>query len=95
HSERCACYCALNPDENPAQFGIFFSANRLRREFPNSFLGVQDDFCIQLIWTNSTNTTFSSKAISIKEYTNLLVFIVQFLRCNNRRIVNDAPVIAP
>ncbi|VFM96208.1 MAG: hypothetical protein BECKG1743F_GA0114225_101357 [Candidatus Kentron sp. G] len=42
---------ALNPDENPAQFGIFFSANRLRScleirvlevalrcEFPNSFL---------------------------------------------------------
>ncbi|VFN07035.1 MAG: hypothetical protein BECKG1743D_GA0114223_109663, partial [Candidatus Kentron sp. G] len=25
---------ALNPNENPAQFGIFFSANRLRREFP-------------------------------------------------------------
>ncbi|VFM99349.1 MAG: hypothetical protein BECKG1743F_GA0114225_103903, partial [Candidatus Kentron sp. G] len=24
-----------------------------------------------------------SKAISIKEYTNLLVFIVQLLRCNN------------
>ncbi|VFM98992.1 MAG: hypothetical protein BECKG1743D_GA0114223_100951, partial [Candidatus Kentron sp. G] len=24
------CYCALNPNENPAQFGIFFSANRLR-----------------------------------------------------------------
>ncbi|VFM97597.1 MAG: Methyltransferase domain-containing protein [Candidatus Kentron sp. G] len=23
--------CALNPNENPAQFGIFFSANRLRR----------------------------------------------------------------
>ncbi|VFN02361.1 MAG: hypothetical protein BECKG1743E_GA0114224_104983, partial [Candidatus Kentron sp. G] len=23
------CYCALNPNENPAQFGIFFSANRL------------------------------------------------------------------
>ncbi|VFN04160.1 MAG: hypothetical protein BECKG1743E_GA0114224_107001, partial [Candidatus Kentron sp. G] len=23
------------------------------------------------------------KAISIKEYTNLLVFIVQLLRCNN------------
>ncbi|VFN01638.1 MAG: hypothetical protein BECKG1743D_GA0114223_103421 [Candidatus Kentron sp. G] len=21
---------ALNPDENPAQFGIFFSANRLK-----------------------------------------------------------------
>ncbi|VFM97493.1 MAG: hypothetical protein BECKG1743D_GA0114223_102711, partial [Candidatus Kentron sp. G] len=24
-----------------------------------------------------------NKAISIKEYTNLLVFIVQLLRCNN------------
>ncbi|VFM95659.1 MAG: hypothetical protein BECKG1743F_GA0114225_100846, partial [Candidatus Kentron sp. G] len=35
------------------------------------------------------------KAISIKEYTNLLVFIVQLLRCNNSYIVNDAPVIAP
>ncbi|VFM96715.1 MAG: hypothetical protein BECKG1743D_GA0114223_100854 [Candidatus Kentron sp. G] len=32
-----------------------------------------------------------SKAISIKEYTNLLVFIVQLLRCNNSYIVNDAP----
>ncbi|VFN03514.1 MAG: hypothetical protein BECKG1743E_GA0114224_106251, partial [Candidatus Kentron sp. G] len=31
------------------------------------------------------------KAISIKEYTNLLVFIVQLLRCNNSYIVNDAP----
>ncbi|VFN07233.1 MAG: hypothetical protein BECKG1743E_GA0114224_111632, partial [Candidatus Kentron sp. G] len=28
---------------------------------------------------------------SIKEYTNLLVFIVQLLRCNNSYIVNDAP----
>ncbi|VFN06536.1 MAG: hypothetical protein BECKG1743F_GA0114225_112471, partial [Candidatus Kentron sp. G] len=27
-----------------------------------------------------------SKAISIKEYTNLLVFIVQLLRCNNSYI---------
>ncbi|VFM99069.1 MAG: hypothetical protein BECKG1743E_GA0114224_102284, partial [Candidatus Kentron sp. G] len=27
----CACYCALNLNENPAQFGIFFSANRLNR----------------------------------------------------------------
>ncbi|VFN04848.1 MAG: hypothetical protein BECKG1743D_GA0114223_107231, partial [Candidatus Kentron sp. G] len=26
------------------------------------------------------------KAISIKEYTNLLVFIVQLLRCNNSYI---------
>ncbi|VFM98442.1 MAG: hypothetical protein BECKG1743D_GA0114223_103581 [Candidatus Kentron sp. G] len=25
------------------------------------------------------------------QYTNLLVFIVQFLRCNNSYIVNDAP----
>ncbi|VFN04251.1 MAG: hypothetical protein BECKG1743F_GA0114225_109081, partial [Candidatus Kentron sp. G] len=25
------------------------------------------------------------------EYTNLLVFIVQLLRCNNSYIVNDAP----
>ncbi|VFM96485.1 MAG: hypothetical protein BECKG1743F_GA0114225_101617 [Candidatus Kentron sp. G] len=33
----------------------------------------------------------SPKAISIKEYTNLLVFIVQLLRCNNSYIVNDAP----
>ncbi|VFN01851.1 MAG: hypothetical protein BECKG1743D_GA0114223_103151, partial [Candidatus Kentron sp. G] len=32
-----------------------------------------------------------AKAISIKEYTNLLVFIVQLLRCNNSYIVNDAP----
>ncbi|VFN04748.1 MAG: hypothetical protein BECKG1743E_GA0114224_107721, partial [Candidatus Kentron sp. G] len=31
------------------------------------------------------------KAISIKEYTNLLVFIVQLLRCNNSYIVHDAP----
>ncbi|VFN02464.1 MAG: hypothetical protein BECKG1743F_GA0114225_106861, partial [Candidatus Kentron sp. G] len=29
-----------------------------------------------------------TKAISIKEYTNLLVFIVQLLRCNNSYIVN-------
>ncbi|VFN02864.1 MAG: hypothetical protein BECKG1743D_GA0114223_104056, partial [Candidatus Kentron sp. G] len=29
------------------------------------------------------------------EYTNLLVFIVQLLRCNNSYIVNDAPVISP
>ncbi|VFN06560.1 MAG: hypothetical protein BECKG1743E_GA0114224_110351, partial [Candidatus Kentron sp. G] len=28
----------------------------------------------------------SNKAISIKEYTNLLVFIVQLLRCNNSYI---------
>ncbi|VFN00395.1 MAG: hypothetical protein BECKG1743D_GA0114223_101897 [Candidatus Kentron sp. G] len=27
--------------------------------------------------------------IQLKEYTKLLVFIVQLLRCNNRRIVND------
>ncbi|VFM96505.1 MAG: hypothetical protein BECKG1743F_GA0114225_101641, partial [Candidatus Kentron sp. G] len=27
----------------------------------------------------------------MKEYTNLLVFIVQLLRCNNSYIVNDAP----
>ncbi|VFN05961.1 MAG: hypothetical protein BECKG1743F_GA0114225_111543, partial [Candidatus Kentron sp. G] len=27
--------------------------------------------------------------------TNLLVFIVQLLRCNNSYIVNDAPVITP
>ncbi|VFN03055.1 MAG: hypothetical protein BECKG1743D_GA0114223_104261, partial [Candidatus Kentron sp. G] len=27
--------------------------------------------------------------------TNLLVFIVQLLRCNNSYIVHDAPVIAP
>ena len=33
----------------------------------------------------------SDKAISIKEYTNLLVFIVQLLRCNNSYIVHDAP----
>ncbi|VFN03225.1 MAG: hypothetical protein BECKG1743D_GA0114223_104481, partial [Candidatus Kentron sp. G] len=33
----------------------------------------------------------SNKAISIKEYTNLLVFIVQLLRCNNSYIVHDAP----
>ncbi|VFN08099.1 MAG: hypothetical protein BECKG1743D_GA0114223_112832 [Candidatus Kentron sp. G] len=33
----------------------------------------------------------TNKAISIKEYTNLLVFIVQLLRCNNSYIVNDAP----
>ncbi|VFN07557.1 MAG: hypothetical protein BECKG1743D_GA0114223_110952, partial [Candidatus Kentron sp. G] len=32
-----------------------------------------------------------NKAISIKEYTNLLVFIVQLLRCNNSYIVHDAP----
>ncbi|VFM97095.1 MAG: hypothetical protein BECKG1743F_GA0114225_102204, partial [Candidatus Kentron sp. G] len=31
------------------------------------------------------------KAISIKEYTNLLVFIVQLGRCNNSYIVHDAP----
>ncbi|VFM99230.1 MAG: hypothetical protein BECKG1743E_GA0114224_102424, partial [Candidatus Kentron sp. G] len=29
----------------------------------------------------------TAKAISIKEYTNLLVFIVQLLRCNNSYIV--------
>ncbi|VFN05993.1 MAG: hypothetical protein BECKG1743E_GA0114224_109491 [Candidatus Kentron sp. G] len=37
----CNCYCALNPNENPAQFGIFFSANRLRiltSDFINSKL---------------------------------------------------------
>ncbi|VFM96164.1 MAG: hypothetical protein BECKG1743F_GA0114225_101311, partial [Candidatus Kentron sp. G] len=28
---------------------------------------------------------------SLKEYTNLLVFIVQLLRCNNSYIVHDAP----
>ncbi|VFN03875.1 MAG: hypothetical protein BECKG1743D_GA0114223_105234 [Candidatus Kentron sp. G] len=28
---------------------------------------------------------------SVKEYTNLLVFIVQLLRCNDSYIVNDAP----
>ncbi|VFN05005.1 MAG: hypothetical protein BECKG1743F_GA0114225_110132, partial [Candidatus Kentron sp. G] len=33
------------------------------------------------------------KAISIKEYTNLLVFIVQLLRCNNGYTVNDAPAV--
>ena len=33
----------------------------------------------------------SYKAISIEEYTNLLVFIAQLLRCNNSYIVNDAP----
>ncbi|VFM98897.1 MAG: hypothetical protein BECKG1743E_GA0114224_102161, partial [Candidatus Kentron sp. G] len=33
----------------------------------------------------------TNKAISIKEYTDLLVFIVQLLRCNNSCIVNDAP----
>ncbi|VFN02451.1 MAG: hypothetical protein BECKG1743E_GA0114224_105083, partial [Candidatus Kentron sp. G] len=27
--------------------------------------------------------SISAEAISIKEYTNLLVFIVQLLRCNN------------
>ncbi|VFM96873.1 MAG: hypothetical protein BECKG1743E_GA0114224_100959, partial [Candidatus Kentron sp. G] len=27
---------ALNPNENPAQFGIFFSANRLKKLFGNS-----------------------------------------------------------
>ncbi|VFN02005.1 MAG: hypothetical protein BECKG1743F_GA0114225_106422, partial [Candidatus Kentron sp. G] len=26
---------ALNPDENPAQFGIFFSANRLKTRLPD------------------------------------------------------------
>ncbi|VFM96066.1 MAG: hypothetical protein BECKG1743D_GA0114223_101054 [Candidatus Kentron sp. G] len=35
------------------------------------------------------------KVISVKEYTNLLVFIVQLLRCNNSYIVHDTPVIAP
>ena len=35
--------------------------------------------------------SISAEAISIKEYTNLLVFIVQLLRCNNSYVVNDAP----
>ena len=29
--------------------------------------------------------------IQLEEYTDLLVFIVQLLRCNNSYIVNDAP----
>ncbi|VFM97778.1 MAG: hypothetical protein BECKG1743F_GA0114225_102663, partial [Candidatus Kentron sp. G] len=33
----------------------------------------------------------TDKAISIKEYTGLLVFIVQLGRCNNSYIVHDAP----
>ncbi|VFN02232.1 MAG: hypothetical protein BECKG1743F_GA0114225_106632 [Candidatus Kentron sp. G] len=44
-------------------------------------------------WTNLplSQPPIHPKAISIKEYTNLLVFIVQLLRCNNSYIVNDAP----
>nr|VFJ43962.1 MAG: hypothetical protein BECKFM1743A_GA0114220_100136 [Candidatus Kentron sp. FM]VFJ50887.1 MAG: hypothetical protein BECKFM1743C_GA0114222_100906 [Candidatus Kentron sp. FM]VFK06383.1 MAG: hypothetical protein BECKFM1743B_GA0114221_100166 [Candidatus Kentron sp. FM] len=44
---------------------------------------------------NEGNGDKRNKAISIKEYTNLLVFIVQLLRCNNSYIVHYAPVIAP
>ncbi|VFN00040.1 MAG: hypothetical protein BECKG1743D_GA0114223_111091 [Candidatus Kentron sp. G] len=33
--------------------------------------------------------------IQLKEYTNLLVFIVQLLRCNNSYTVHYALVIAP
>ncbi|VFN05024.1 MAG: hypothetical protein BECKG1743D_GA0114223_112841, partial [Candidatus Kentron sp. G] len=42
--------------------------------------------CIR-VWsglrTKSPRDRRGGKAISIKEYTNLLVFIVQLLRCNN------------
>ncbi|VFM98842.1 MAG: hypothetical protein BECKG1743E_GA0114224_102125 [Candidatus Kentron sp. G] len=38
---------------------------------------------------------YGAKAISIKEYTNLLVFIVQLLHCNNSYIVHYAPIIVP
>ncbi|VFN06791.1 MAG: hypothetical protein BECKG1743D_GA0114223_109161, partial [Candidatus Kentron sp. G] len=39
------------------------------------------------------NRSATSKAVSIKEYTSLLVFIVQLLRCNNSYIVYYAPAV--
>nr|VFJ71335.1 MAG: hypothetical protein BECKFM1743A_GA0114220_105843 [Candidatus Kentron sp. FM] len=36
----------------------------------------------------------AAKAISIKEYTSLLVLLPSFLRCNDSYIVHYAPVIA-
>ncbi|VFM96182.1 MAG: hypothetical protein BECKG1743D_GA0114223_101115 [Candidatus Kentron sp. G] len=52
----------------------------------------------EILVTTDANLRYQqnlAKAISIKEYTNLLVFIVQLLRCNNSYIVHYAPVIAP